>query len=135
MAKWANALILDGGTDLIRTRAGTAGRIKMHVIKAYAAGDSYATVVTTNSCGSVDMVPGDYVQSGAAGAARTTTVAAKNGVNVTANSGAAPDLHIAHVDSVSSEVLYVTDETSNQVLTSGNTMNIGSHTYAVGQPT
>lgn len=135
MAKWANALLLDGGTDLIRTRAGTASRIKMHVIKAYAAGDSYATVVTTNSCGSVDMATADYVQSGAAGAARTTTIAAKSAVPVTANSGAAPDLHIAHVDSVSSEVLYVTDETSNQVLTSGNTMNIPSHTYAVGQPT
>lgn len=135
MPKWANSLVLDGGTDLIRTRAGTAGRIKMHVIKAYSAGDAYATVVTTNSCAVVDMATADYVQSGAAGAARTTTIAAKNGVSVTANSGAGPDLHIAHVDSVSSEVLYVTDETSNQVLTSGNTVNIPSHTYAVGQPT
>lgn len=134
MAKWANASVLDGGSDLIRTLAGTAARVKMHVIKAYAAGDSYA-VVTGNSCGSVDMAAGDYVQSGAAGAARTTTIAAKAGVSVTANSGAAPDLHIAHVDSTGSAVLYVTDETSNQVLTSGNTMNIPSHTYAVGQPT
>lgn len=134
MAKWANALLLDGGTDLIRTRAATAARIKMHVIKAYAAGDSYATV-TGNSCGSVDMAAGDYVQSGGAGAARTTTIGAKSGVSVTANSGASPNLHIAHVDSVSSDVLYVTDETSDQVLTSGNSMNIPSHTYAVGQPT
>jgi uncharacterized Rossmann fold enzyme len=135
MAKWANALILDGGTDLIRTRAATTDRIRMHVIKAYTAGDSYATVVTTNSCGVVSMVAADYAQSGAAGASRTTTIAAKSSVSVTANSGAGPDLHIAHVDSVSSEVLYVTDETSNQVLTSGNTMNIPAHTYAVGQPT
>ena len=134
MAKWANASILDGGSDVLRTLAGTASRVKMHVIKAYAAGDSYATV-TGNSCGSVDMAAGDYVQSGAAGAVRTTTIAAKNGVSVTANSGATPDLHIAHVDSTGSAVLYVTDETSNQVLTSGNTMNIPSHTYAVGQPT
>src|SRR5205085_3471862 len=128
MAKWANASILDGGSDVLRTLAGTASGVKMHVIKAYAAGDSYATV-TGNSCGSVDMAAGDYVQSGAAGAARTTTIAAKNGVSVTANSGATPDLHIAHVDSTGSAVLYVTDETSNQVLTSGNTMNIPSHTY------
>lgn len=134
MAKWANASVLDGGTDLIRTLAGTAARVKMHVIKAYAAGDSYATV-TGNSCGSVDMAAADYVQSGAAGAARTTTIAAKNAVPVTANSGAGPDLHIAHVDSTGSVVLYVTDETSNQVLTAGNTMNIPSHTYAVNQPT
>ena len=134
MAKGANLLVLDGGSDLIRTRAGTAARIKQHVIKAYSAGDSYATVVA-NSCGSSDMVPGDFVQSGAAGAARTTTVGAKSGVSVTANSGAGPDLHVAIVDSVSSDVLLVTDETSNQVLTSGNTMNVPSWTYVVGQPT
>jgi hypothetical protein len=134
MAKWASASLLDGGSDLIRALAATAGRIKMHVIKAYAAGDSYATV-TGNSCGSVDMAAGDYVQSGAAGAARTTTIAAKNAVPVTANSGATPNLHIAHVDSTGGAVLYVTDETSDQVLTLGNIMNIPSHTYNVGQPT
>lgn len=135
MAKWANALLLDGGTDLLRTRAATPDRIKLHVIKAYTLGDSYSTVVTTNSCGSVSMVAADYVQSGAAGANRTTTIGAKSAVPVTANSGGTPNLHIAHVDSVSSEVLYVTDETSDQVLTSGNMMNIPAHTYTVGQPT
>jgi len=133
MAKWANVLVLDGGSDLIRTRAGTAARVKQHVIKAYAASDSYATVVG-NSCAVVDMAAGDFVQSGAAGASRVTTVAAKNAVSVTANSGAGPNLHIAVVDSVSSEVLYVTDETSDQVLTSGNTVNIPSYTYTLPQP-
>lgn len=134
MAKFANTLLLDGGSDLIRTRAGTASRVKMHVIKAYTAGDSYATVVTTNSCGSVDMVAGDFVQSGGATAARTTTVGAK-AITLGANSGAGPNLHIAIVDSVSSDVLLVTDETSDQVLTSGNTFNVPAWTYAVGQPT
>lgn len=134
MAKWANASVLDGGSDLIRTLAGSAGRVKMHVIKAYSLGDSYATV-TANSCAVVDMATADYVQSGAAGASRVTTVAAKNAVPVTANSGATPNLHIAHVDSTGSAVLYVTDETSDQVLTAGNTVNIPSHTYAVAQPT
>lgn len=132
MAKWANALVLDGGSDLIRTRAGTVARVKMHVIKAYAAADSYATVVG-NSCAVVDMATADYVQS-SSGSNRLTTIAAKAGVSVTANSGAGPDLHIAHVDSVSSEVLYVTNETSDQVLTSGNTVNIPAHTYRVDQP-
>lgn len=134
MAKWANSLVLDGGTDLIRTRAGTAARVKQHVIKAYAAGDSYATV-TGNSTAVVDMAAGDFVQSGAAGAARVTTVGAKAGVSVTANSGATPNLHIAIVDSVSSDVLLVTDETSDQVLTSGNTVNVPAWTYTAGQPT
>ena len=133
MAKWANALVLDGGTDLIRTRAGTAARIKMHVIKAYAAGDSYATVVTTNGCGSVDLVAADLAQS-SSGANRRMTAAAK-AVPLTANSGATPNLHIAIVDSVSSDVLLVTDETTDQVLTSGGTFNVPAWTYDMNQPT
>lgn len=133
MAKWANANILDGGTDLIRTRAGTAARVKMHVIKAYAAGDSYATV-TGNSCGSFDMAAADFVQSGGAGAARVTTIAAKT-INLTANSGAGPNNHVALVDSVSSEVLLVTDDTNDQQLYSGNTFAAPAWTYTVGQPT
>lgn len=134
MAKWANASILDGGSDLIRTLAGTVSRVKMHIIKAYAAGDSYATAVTTNSCGSVDMVPGDFVQSGAASAPRITTVGAK-AITLTASSGAAPNLHVAIVDSVSSAVLFVTDETSDQVLTSGGTFNVPAWTLTMNQPT
>ena len=134
MAKWANALLLDGGSDYIRTLAATGGRIKMHVIKAYAAGDAYATAVTTNSCGSVDLIPGNLVQSGAAGSPRVTTVAAL-AITLGANSGAGPNLHIAIVDSTGTVVLLVTDETSDQVLTSGGTFNVPSWTYTVGQPT
>lgn len=134
MAKWANATLQDGGSDLLRTLAATAGRIKMHVIRAYVAGDSYATVVTTNSCGSVDMVAADFVQSGAAGATRTTTIAAKSIASLVAGSGAVPDLHIALVDSVNSTVLLVTDETTNQVLTAGNAFNIPAWAYTVSQP-
>ena len=113
MAKWANASLLDGGSDLIRTLAGTAARVKQHLIKTYTAGDSYATVVTTNGLGSVDMVAADFVQSGAAGATRTTTIGAKS-IPLTASSGAGPNLHIALVDSVSSAVLLVTDVAAAQ---------------------
>lgn len=133
MAKFANSSVLDGGTDLMRTLAGTVSRVKMHVVKAYAANDSYATV-TGNSCGSVDLVAGDMVQSGAGGAARVTTVAAK-AIALTASSGAGPNLHIAIVDSTGTSVLLVTDETSDQVLTSGGTFNVPAWTYTVGQPT
>lgn len=132
MAKWANATVLDGGSDSIRTLAATASRVKMHVVKAYAANDSYATVIG-NSCGSVDLVPGDLVQSGAAGAARVTTVAAK-AITLTASSGAGPNLHIVIVDSTGSAVLLVTDETSDQVLTSGGTFNVPSWTDSFAQP-
>jgi len=132
MAKWANQLILDGGSDLMRTRAGTAARVKMHVIKAYTAADSYATV-TGNSCGSVDLVAGDMVQS-SSGSNRVTTWGAKT-ITLTANSGAAPNNHIAIVDSVSSDVLYVADETTDQQLYTGNTFNVPAFTWTVNQPT
>lgn len=133
MAKWANAMLLDGGSDLLRTLAGTAGRIKQHVIKAYAAGDSYSTV-TGNSCGSVDMAAEDFVQSGAPGSARTTTISAKSITSLSAGSGSAPDLHIALVDSLGGAVLLVTSETTDQVLTAANQFNIPAWTYAVDQP-
>lgn len=130
--KWVSALALDGGTDLIRARASMPGRVKMHVIKAYAKADSYATVIG-NSCAVVDMTAADYVQS-SLGSSRVMTVGAKNGARVTASSGAKPDLHIAHVDSVSSEVLYVTDEESDQALILGNAANVPAHTYTTHQP-
>ncbi len=133
MAKWASTQLLDGGSDYLRTLAGTAGRVQQHIIKAYTAGDSYSTVTATNSCGSVDMAAGDFVQSGAAGATRVTTVAAK-GITLSAGSGAAPNLHVVLVDSVNSAVLLVTDESTDQVLTSGNTFNVPAWEYAVAQP-
>ncbi|HRE02909.1 MAG TPA: hypothetical protein PLV68_16535 [Ilumatobacteraceae bacterium] len=133
MAKWANALILDGGSDLLRTRAATTDRIKMHLIKAYTAGDSYSTVVTTNGLGSVSLVAGDIVQS-TVSSNRVTTFGAKS-ITLTANSGASPDLHVAVVDSTTSEVLYVADETTDQVVTSGGTFNVPSFTWTVQQPT
>lgn len=131
MAKFAGATVLDSGSDLIRTLAGTAARVKMHVIKAYAVNDSYATVIG-NSCGSVDLVTADLPVT-ANGLNRRTTFAAK-AVTLTANSGASPDLHIAVVDSTGSVVLLVTDETSNQVLTSGGTFNVPSWTFDASQP-
>ena len=132
--KWANALILDGGSDYIRTLAATPDRIKMHVIKTYSAGDNYATVVTTNSCGSVSLAAADIVQSGAAGAARVSTVGAKT-ITLAASSGAGPDLHIAIVDLTGTTVLLVTNETTDQVLTSGGTFSVPAWTYTAGQPT
>jgi hypothetical protein len=132
MAKWANASILDGGSDLLRTLASTAGRVKQHLLKAYTAGDAYATVVGTNGLGSVDMTAGDFPQTSVSGT-RRTTIAAKS-IPLTANSGAGPDLHVALVDSVTSQVLLVTDETSNQVVALGGTFNVPAWTYDVNQP-
>ncbi len=111
MAKFHGVALLDGGPDLLRTRAATANRIQYHVLKAYAMADSYATVLG-NSVGSVACVPGDFVSTGASGATRVTTVAGK-GVTLTGATGAGPDVHVALLDSVTNEVHVVNDETNN----------------------
>jgi hypothetical protein len=126
MAKYAHADVLDGGLNAIKNSA-----TRMLLLKAYAAGDSYATV-TSNAICTIAMVSGDYTLSGADNAPRVLAVAAKSGA-ASASSGASPNLHIAFTDNVS-KVLWVTDETSDQVVTSGNTINFPSLTYTSSQP-
>ncbi len=127
MAKYAHADVLDGGLNAIKNSA-----IRMLLLKAYTAGDSYATV-TGNAICTIAMVSADYTLSGADNAPRVLTVAAKSGT-ASASSGPTPNLHIAFTDNVS-KVLWVTDETSDQVVTSGNTINFPSLTYTSSQPT
>jgi|SRR3954451_10907517 hypothetical protein len=126
MAKYAHADVLDGGLNATKNSA-----VRMLLLKAYTAGDSYATV-TGNAICTIAMVSADYTLSGADNAPRVLTVAAKSGT-ASANSGASPNLHIAFTDNVS-KVLWVTDETSDQVVTSGNTINFPSLTYTSSQP-
>ncbi len=106
---------------------------RWHVIKAYAQGDSYATVVS-NSVGYASMSPGDYTLSGAANAQRVLTFASGKSFSATASSGPAPDIHFAFVDSTTSRVLYVTDETSNDTVAISEVVTLPSDlTYTTSQ--
>lgn len=127
MPKWVHSDVLDGGLNAIKTVA-----TKMMLIKAYAAGDSYATVATTNKLAEVTVASADFTLS-SSGNNRLITTATKSAA-ASASSGATPDLHIAFTDGVS-KVLWVTDETSDQVITSGNTVNFPALTYTSNQPT
>lgn len=127
MAKWVHADVLDGGLNAIKTVAS-----KMLLISAYAAADSYATV-TGNQLAEVAMVSGDYTLS-SSGSNRVLTTAAGKSAAASASAGGTPDLHIAFTDGAS-KVLWVTDETSNQAITSGNTVNFPQLTYTSNQPT
>ena len=129
MAKWVSSQFLDGGFTAFKANVN-----KCVLLKAYAAGDSYATVNATNNIAEVAVATGDFTLSNGASSSRVMTAAAKSGVNATANSGASPDLHIAYIDTTNSIVYWVTDETSNQVVTSGNPVNIPSVTYTKNQP-
>lgn len=127
MAKWVRSGVLDNGLNDIKTNA-----TKMLLIKAYSAGDSYATV-TGNIVAEVTMTGTDYTL-GSSGLNRTLTTASGKSGTATANSGASPDLHFAFTDG-SANVIWVTDETSDQVVTSGNTVNFPQLVYTSNQPT
>lgn len=129
MAKWVHADVLDGGLNAIKTVA-----TKMYLISAYSAGASYATVISNALNDGVTMTSSDYTLS-SAGSNRVLTVASGKTATATATASGSPDLHVAHTDG-SAKVLWVTDETSNQSVTSGNTINFPSGmTYTTNQPT
>lgn len=127
MAKWVRSGVLDNGLNDIKTNA-----TKMLLIKAYSAGDSYATVAG-NIVAEVTMTGTDYTL-GSSGLNRTLTTASGKSGTATANSGASPNLHFAFTDG-SANVIWVTDETSDQVVTSGNTVNFPQLVYTSNQPT
>lgn len=127
MAKFAHSDVLDGGLNAIKNNA-----TKMLLLSAYAFGDSYATV-TGNKLAEVAMTSADFTLA-SSGNNRTLTSATKS-ANATAGASGSPDLHVAFVDATNSKVLWVTDETSNQPITSGNPVDFPAFTYTGQQPT
>lgn len=127
MAKWVASSVLDNGLNQIKNNA-----THMLLIKAYTAADSYATVVG-NIVADVTMTGTDFTLS-SSGANRLVTTAAGKSATASANSGATPDLHFAFTNGTDT-VYWVTDETSDQVVTSGNTVNFPQLTYTSNQPT
>lgn len=104
----------------------------IRVISAYAIDDSHATVVTNTLASTSMTADSDYTKAdGDAGAgSRKVTMAAKNGVSVSA-SGTATHVAITHTSNTT--VRLVTTCTS-QALTSGNTVNIPSWKHEFGIP-
>ena len=125
MAKFAHQDVLDGGLLAIKN-----GATKLLLISGYTAGDSYATVVAAKLA-EVAMAATDFTIS-SSGANRQVTSATKS-ATLTAGT-AATTAHFAFTDG-SAKVLWVTDETSDQPLTSGNTVNFPALVYSSNQPT
>lgn len=72
-----------------------------------------------------------YTLQNGASSGRRATLAAQNGVSVT-NSGTA--CYVTIINSTTCTLLYVTTSAS-QVLTAGNTVNIGSWSIEIADPT
>lgn len=129
MAKWVNASVLDNGLNQIKTAA-----IRMLLIKNYTAGDSYATVLS-NRIAEVTMANGDYTLSNGASNSRTLTTPAAGTKTATATGSSivTDDLHFAFTNNVDT-VYWVTDETSDQPVTSGNTVSFPQLSLNSAQP-
>lgn len=127
MAKWVRSGVLDNGLNDIKNTA-----TRMILISAYSAGDSYATV-QANKIAEATMTSTDFTLS-SSGNNRLVTTAAGKSATATATVGGTPDLHIAFTDGTAN-VIWVTDETTNQPITTGNTVNFPQLTYTSNQPT
>ena len=128
MPKFVATGVMDNGLSQISSNVNN-----MHVITAYTQGDSYA-VVTGNSVCTIAMTGVDFTLQAQGTYGRQIVVAAKSGT-ASASSGATPDLHIALVDSTTSTVYAVTDELSDQPITSGNPITVPTWNINANQPT
>ena len=131
MSRFAHADVLDNGPQYVKTNCN-----KVVLTDVYS--DVYATATGSAKVAEATLVTGDFAIAGAAGAARTmtATLTGKSGGTAAKSVADGTNMHIAFVDTVTSKVLYVTEESSNQAITSGNPVTFNSNpTYVSAQPT
>lgn len=130
MAKWASTTFLDGGPNYLK-----ANGVWMRLLKTYATGDSHATIVTNTVCKRA-LTTGSYTQSTTGTYNRKIVTSTGSATATSSTTGASPNLHLAITTTTgTAAVLWVTDETSNQPITSGNTVNFPALTYTTLRPT
>jgi hypothetical protein len=129
MAKWAHADVLDQGPNYIKTNCN-----KLALISAYTAGDSYATV-NAALIAEATMTSTDFTLATSGSNRTLTTASGKSDASANASYAGGGNTHLAFVDTVNSKVLWVTDETSEQPITTGNAVNFPSLVYTANQPT
>ena len=128
MSKFAHQKVLDNGLNYIKSNCD-----KITMIFSYDLGESYASVVAKIAA-EATMTSADFTL-GSSGYDRTLTSAAgKSDPAANATGGSATN-HIAFLNTTGSEVLWVTEETSGQVVTLGNPVNFPSLVYSSKQPT
>lgn len=134
--KYVNPTIVQ---DVLLDKIATATKIIL--LKSYAVTDSYTTVTTTNNIAEVTLNSGHFAKSngtaetnGANKRVLTITPPALTASQTLAagSDGGAIDLHVALVDGTN--ILYVTNESSNPAVTSGNTVNLSAFAYTMTQP-
>jgi hypothetical protein len=122
MAKYSNPLFLDAALDYLSTN-GT----RYDICSAQPA--NYAGIAAV-TLGTTTLVGGDYTKANGDVSGRKVTVAAKNGISITATGTAN---HVA-ISNGSNNLIYVTTLASNQSVTSGNTADIASFKVEIENP-
>ena len=125
MTNWAHADVLDNGPAYIKSNCN-----KVCVVSAYTAGDSYATV-TAAILAEAALTTTDFTLDSSGNDRTLTTASGKQDTSANATGAAS---HIAFVDTVTSKVLWVTEETSGQTITASNPVTFPSLVYTAKQP-
>lgn len=131
MPRYSSAAFLDGGLDYAIANC-NAVLLTDSYQSTYAGANGAAKVA---SCA---LVGGDFAKSGADGAARvlTATLTGKSMGNALKSVADGTNMHLVFVKTGTSEVIWVTEESSNQAITNGNPVTANSNpTYTSGQPT
>lgn len=128
MATYAHPQVLDNGLNYIKNNCD-----KVALISSYSVGESYATVAA-KILAEAAMTPGDFTLATSGNDRTLTSAAGKSDTAANATGGSATN-HIAFLNTTGSEVLWVTQETSGQVVTTGNPVNFPSLVYTSKQPT
>lgn len=127
MAKYAHPDVLDQGPNFIKVNCN-----KIALISAYTFGATYSTV-NSAILAEAAMSSTDFTLATSGNDRTLTSAAGKSDTSANATGGSATN-HIAFLDTVNSKVLWVTEETSGQVVTAGNPVNFPSLVYTAKQP-
>lgn len=119
MAIWANNDVIDNGPAYVKANCN-----KLALISTYTAGDSYSTV-NGNILADVAMSSTDLVIATSGADRALTSASGKQDASANASGGGA-NMHFAFLDTATSKVLLVTEETSNQTIAAGNPVNFPS---------
>ena len=141
--KRLHTTIRDNGLSTVTTAAGTANTVFMAVCEGepttYAQASNAKGNATTPgfrvsaevALAAADLTLGNIGTETGIFAGRQIAVAAKTAVSVTDSTGATPDLTIVLYNKTATTLYVVNEETSNQVLTAGGTVDIPTWAFRI----
>lgn len=126
MASYAHYDVLKNGPQEIKDKCNL-----IILITTYTPGDTYA-IVAGKELARIATVPGDFSISASGSNTRLTSPSGREDNNATGGGAAG---HVAFLDTSTSRVLAVTEETTNRTVVPGDTIKFPRISYTSKQPT